>query len=373
MNYIITGKNFTSPLLNKYKGQLNFFVLTEEELRSSNIIFSQEDKIFAPDETSFPIVLARIKDKKREQIENIKNKYNCRLLLKDIYPNFYFKSVKLVDLKFVKLPKNKKYIIKPQKGFFSVGVKEIDSNTDLKKTATELEENIKKNISFFSKEVFTEEDFIIEEYIEGNEYTFDLFYDEKGKPVIVNMCHHPMSKFKEYFNLLYYTSQDIYEKFHEQVINIFTDFNKTLNITNLPIHAEFRERDGQLIPIEFNLPRFGGWGLADLPYHAFNLESFKHFFAGTKPDWKKIFTEHKNKYYGWVLCYNGIGIDVSKYRPDYEKLKKDLGNVLHLYKLDYTTKPTFAIAYVEKTNKKELDNLLKMDFRDYFVPIKKVV
>lgn len=369
MNYIITGKNFTSPLLDHYKNKPGFTCISETELEESNIILTMADKIYAPDETSFPIVLGKIKDKKREQIENIKNKYNCRLLLKNTYPNFYFKSVKLNDLQFVELPKNKKFIIKPQKGFFSVGVREIDDKTNMQKMALELEKDIKKKTKFFSKEVFSNEDFIIEEYIEGNEYTFDLFYNEKGEVVITNMCHHPMSKFKEYFNLLYYTSDDIYEKFYDQAINIFTNFNKTLNITNLPIHAEFRERDGQLIPIEFNLPRFGGWGLADLPYYSFNLESFNHFFTGKKPDWKKIFTEHKDKYYGWVLCYNGIDIDMAKYKPDYEKLKRDLGNVLHLYKLDYTTKPVFAIAYISTCNQADLAKITAMDFREYMKEI----
>jgi hypothetical protein len=370
MKYIITGKNFTSPLLQKYQDQPGFTVMTETELEKSDIVMTDEDKIYAPDETSVPIVLAKIKDKKREQIENIKNKFNCRVLLKNTYPSFYFKAIKLEELAQVNLPKDKKYVIKPQKGFFGVGVREIDEHTDLKKMAEELKAEILEKTKFFSPGVFTGDVFVIEECIDGHEYTFDLFYDDKGEPVLTNMCEHPMSKFKEYFHLLYYTGNNIYEKFYQEIIGIFTDFNKTLKIKNLPIHAEFRQCHGRLVPIEFNLPRFGGFGLADLPYYGFNLEPFQHFFDSTKPDWKKIFDGHKNKYYAWVLCYNGIDVDTAKNKPDYEKLKKDLGNVLHLYQLDYTINPVFAIAYVEKDSKEELERILQFDFRDYFVPIK---
>ncbi len=367
MKYIITGKNFTSPLFDGYKTKAGFVVMTEGRLQSSDICFGKKDKIYAPDETSVPIILGKIADEEtRDKVDNIKNKYKCRLLLKSIYPDFYFERVTIDKLPFVKLPKNKKYVIKPQKGFFGAAVREIDSTTDLKKIAKELKKEIQKSSDFFSKDVFTKDDFLIEEFIGGEEYTFDVFYDEQGSPIIVNFCHHPMSKIKDYFHLLYYTCDKIYEKFSGQILKIFTHFNRTLGIKNLAVHAEFREKQGRLIPIEWNVPRFGGFGVADLPYYGYGIEPFEYFFAGKKPDWKKILKQHQGKYYGWVLCYNGIGINLEKHKPDYGKLKKDLGNVLHFYELDYKKNPAFGIAYVEKRSKEELNKLLAIDFRDYF-------
>jgi len=370
MNYIITGQNFTSPILEKYKNLDVYIVMSEKELQESNIEFSDTDKVYAPDETSVPIILDKIKNEEiKEKFENIKNKYKCRILLKDIYPDFYFKDVKLSGIENIQLPKDKKFIIKPQKGFFGTAVKEIDKNTDLKKIKLGLEEDIKKNSQFFSPDVFTQEDFIIEEFVEGNEYTFDVFYDDNGKPVIVNFCNHPESKIKEYFHLLYYTSHEIYEKFSKQIINIFTEFNKSLGIKNLPIHAEFKEKDGKLIPIEFNIPRFGGFGVADIPYHGFGLDPFEYFFESKNPDWDKIWKEHEGRYYGWVLCYNGLDVDLDKNKPNYEKLEKDLGEVLYFHKLDYKTNPAFAIAYIGRDSKDELYKVLNLDFKDYFKSI----
>jgi len=370
MNYIITGQNFTSPILDKYEDRADYILMTEKELKNSNIEFLDTDKIYAPDETSVPIILEKIKnEERRERFDDIKNKYKCRKLLKSVYPDFYFEDVKLNNLEKIELPVNKKFIIKPQKGFFGAAVKEIDSTSDLKKIRLGLEADIKKHSQFFSADVFTADDFIIEEFVEGDEYTFDVFYDENAKPVIVNFCGHPESRMKEYFHLLYYTSGDIYERFSDQVIEIFTKFNKSLGIKNLPIHAEFREVNGKLIPIEWNIPRFGGFGVADLPYHGFGLDPFECFFENIRPDWNEIWTKHKGKYYGWVLCYNGLDLDLEKNKPDYEKLEKDLGNILYFHKLDYKTNPAFAIAYIERDNKKDLFEVLNLDFRDYFIPV----
>lgn len=370
MNYIITGKNFTSPLLTTQKNGPAVKIMTEAELMTTNTSLTGHDRVYAPDETSVPAICAKLTDEnRRKQIDAIKNKYKCRELLKTMYQKLYYTKININDIpKFILPDINKKYFIKPQKGFFGIGVKQIDSKTDLSKLTKQLKEEIKRGGQFFSDEVFTANDFLIEENIEGEEYTFDLFYNALGKPIIVNFCHHPMSAIKDYFHLLYYTCPDIYRKFAVQVKEIFTKLNQNLNIKNLPIHAEFKERNGKLVPIEINIPRFGGFGLADLPYYAYGVNSFECFFEGEEPDWDNTLLKHKGKYYGWVLCYNGTNVNLEKNSPNYGQLKKDLGKILHYYVLDYRKNPAFGIAYVEKNSKESLDRILKIDFRDYFIP-----
>jgi len=367
MNYIITGKNYTSPLINKFKDDKNVIVLTDRELQESDIRFTNDDKIYCPDETSVPFVNERLPKYSFDKLETVKNKYQCRIILKDLFPEFYFKSVNLDQLAKVQLPKGKKFIIKPQKGFFGVGVREITSNDDLSKVAYEIKKQIDENIKMFSEEVFTAEEFIIEEFIYGEEYSFDVFYDEQGEPVLTSFCRHPLPEHKEYFHLLYYTGKEIYETFKEQILSIFREFNKTMKMKNMPLHSEFKEYKGKLYPIEFNVPRFGGYALADLPYYAFGENPFEHYFNGTRPDWENIFATEDKKY-GWVLCYNGTNVDVENSEPDYNKLQKDLGEVLHLSKLDYTKNPVFALAYIKLQNDKEIERILSLDFNDYFTP-----
>jgi hypothetical protein len=368
MNYLITGKNFTSPLVNNFKNKKDFLVINENDLKKTNIFFDTEDKIYCPDETSVPFLKSKISSEQWEKLEIVKNKNQCRLLLKNLYPDFFFTSVNLNKLAEQQLPAEKEFIIKPQKGFFGVGIREIDNNIDLKKIAEDIKKEIFENAKIFSDDVFTQNDFIIEEYICGEEYSFDLYYNQNEEPVFTSMCHHPLSKHKEYFHLLYYTNKKIYDNFFEQVNNIFIEFNKTLHLKNIPIHAEFKENNGRLIPIEFNIPRFGGFGLADLPYYAFGENPFEHFFYSTAPDWKKIFEHSKDKYYAWILCYNGKDIDTEIYEPDYDKISKHLGNVIHIDKIDYTKNPVFAIAYVEFDNRDQINKILETDFNDFFKP-----
>ena len=366
MNYIITGNIYPSPLIKNFKNKENYIVMSENELKNSDIVFSDDDKIYCPDETSVPFLKGKISDKRWNELEIIKNKNQCRILLKDLYPDFFFTTVKLDDLSNAHLPEGKSYIVKPQKGFFGVGVRKIDNKNDLKKISDDIRQEILNNTGHFSDDIFTQNDFIIEEYIEGEEYSFDLFYDNNGIPVFTSMCRHPESKHPEYFHLLYYISKEIYDKYYKQAVIIFTEFNKTLHLKNVPIHAEFKANNGKLMPIEFNVPRFGGFGLGDLPFYAFGENPYAHFFNGTAPDWENIFEKNKDKYFGWVLCYNGKNADLDNEVPNYDKLKNDLGKVLFLDRVDYKNNPVFAIAFIEMNTKEEINRVLSIDFDDYF-------
>jgi hypothetical protein len=365
MNYIITGKTFTSPLIQKLRENKNYKILSEEELKNSKISFSENDKIYCPEETSVPFLEKGMSKQRWEQMQLIKNKHQCRILLKNIYPDFFFKSVSIETLANEKLPESKKFIIKPQKGFFGVGVREITSESKLIEIAEDIKNEILKHVKIFSEDVFTSNDFIIEEFVTGDEYSFDIFYNEQGDVVLNSFCRHPLPVHEEYFHLLYYTGKEIYDKFHEQVIRIFTEFNKTLKLKNIPIHAEFKEENGKLVPIEFNVPRFGGFGLADLPFHAFQENPYENFFENKTPDWKSIF-EKNNKNYGWVLCYNGYKLDLEKFEPDYDKLQNEIGNIKQFHILDYKNNPAFALVFVEFENKNQINKVLATEFKDYF-------
>lgn len=366
MNYIITGRGFTSPLVLETSKKNNYKIMTGLELSQSSIYFQPSSKIYLTDESSISIVLSRMKDyKKAETINNIKDKFICRELTKNLYPNLFFKTVNVNQLHLLKIKKNEKLVIKPRKGFFGAGVKIVDSLTDLYKIEAEIKNEVIQNSKTFSPDVFSADEMIIEEYIDGEEYTVDMYYNSKGVPIIVNLDHHPLSANPEYFHLLYYTSEEIFRENYEEIINIFSLLNKTLNLTDIAIHAEFKKNNGNLVPIEFNILRYGGFGLADLPYHALGSNSIKHFFDGTAPKWKEIWSKYPNNY-GWVLCYVPKEIDTEKLKPDLTKLTSKLGNILKFYNVDYKNNPVMGIAYVECRSKKELEKLLKIEFKEFF-------
>lgn len=366
MNYIITGKNFTSKILLKLKSK-NIKILTEDELTNSKIYFNKEDKVYVPSESSLNIVLKRMKDKKKYQsVVSLKDKYKFRLILKKLFPNFHFKKILLSKLKDIKIDSTKKYIVKPVKGFFGTGIRTIDKNSSLQKISEEIKIELDKNSKIFSESVISKNELLIEEYLEGDEYAVDMYYDDLGKPIIQNIYHHPSPTNIVYFHVLYYTSYSIFNKYLTLFEDFFKQLNKKLSASSIAIHAEFKYDGKKMLPIEFNPLRFGGFGLADLTYHGFNTNPFENYFNNEKPDWNKIWKSRKKQYFGWVLGYNGINVDVINDKPDHNKFKSIFSNVMDYCEIDYKSNPVFAIMYVKETNYDKLMTLLKIDFNKFF-------
>lgn len=373
MNYIITGRNFTSPMLHELDGLFGIKVLTEEKLRESDIFFNQDDKLYVPSQSSLELVMERIRCPQRlRAIELLSDKYQCRSIMKPLFPDFHFEASILSEMKEDMFVRGRKYIIKPSKGFFGVGVKTVEKPTDIHRFKDEIQQELDLNRQIFSERVFSNE-LIIEPFIEGDEYAVDMFYSEKGEPVIANITYHPLPRKKEYHHVLYYTSHRIFQQLYPQVESFFTRLNSILNLHSFPIHAEFKlERGKELLPVELNPLRYGGFGLTDLSYYAFGQCPYFCFFQDQKYHWKSLWNEHRqNKYYAWVLAYNGTEVDMERVNINHAhtKLRAFIGDkpLLHYQALDYRNNPVFAIAYLAEEKEHRLTRWLDVDFNDFFL------
>jgi len=374
VNYIITGRNFPSKLLHDLDGIFGIKVLTEEKLRESDISFNKDDKLYVPSQSSLELVMERTHCPKRlRAIELLSDKYQCRSMMKPLFPDFYFDIKKLSEIKEEMFVRDRKYIIKPSKCFFGIGVKIVEKLADIPRLVDEIQQELDLNSQIFSESVFSREDMIIEQFVEGDEYAVDMFYSEKGEPVIVSLTYHPMSLKKEYHHVLYYSSHRIFQQLYPQIESFFTRLNSILNIHSFPIHAEFKLEGGkELLPIELNPLRYGGFGLADLSYYAYDQCPYFSFFQDQKYNWKKIWNDHRqNKYYAWVLAYNGTQVDTSKININnaHAKLLAFIGEtpLLHYQALDYQNNPVFAIAYLAEEKEHLLTRWLDVEFHDFFL------
>lgn len=367
MNYIVIGtdKNFISPQLLGLNIFPDITILQAEDIITA---FLPTDKIFIQSESALSSILPHMVDTTTaDAIHMLNNKVEARTLLHAMYPDFHYKKIPLDKIDTLQLEQGKTYVLKPTRGFHGVGVKIITNKTNLNDVKQDISKEIKKNIKLFSPTMFSQDNFILEEFIEGEEYAVDMYYNKTGQPVIINIYHHPIPEDPAYLNALYYTSHETFSTLYTPIIQFFTKLNTVLNVQGFAIHAEFKYHDGKLFPIELNPLRYGGSGLADLTYYAFQFNPYHAFFTDMQPNWEKFWQTNKHKYFGWINAYNGKNINTKLYIPDHESFKHSLGKILQYYHRNYLHEPVFSCAYVEHTNKEKLYKILHLDFSNFFV------
>lgn len=310
------------------------------------------------------------------QIQVFKNKIKFRELLKDLFPDYFFKGIKFEELQHLSMENIKfPFIIKPAVGFFSLGVHKVDNTEEWPAVLHKITNDIAEIKSFYPNEVVDTSNFIMEECIEGEEYAMDCYFNSEGKPVVLSILHHRFSTGKDVNDRVYTTSEEIIEKHLPEMQKFLDALGAMSNLKNFPFHVEVRiDKNGAIIPIEVNPMRFGGWcTTADLSYFAFGFNSYQYFLNGTKPNWVELFKKGKNKKYSLILLDNNSGIPENKIASfDYELLLSDFENPMELRKVDFNEYPFFGMVFVETSlgNEKELDQILTSDLKKY-IKIKK--
>lgn len=339
-------------------------IINSDDLRSTNLRFSEQDKVCIASEAALELVVSRIDDPARKNaIEVLKNKYTFRKLLTTIYPNYQYQFIKLQDLGDLKV--TQKSVIKPVKGVFGTAVRTIDRDTDLTTLAVELQAELSKNVGLFSESVLSTSDFIVEQYLEGEEYAVDMFYNNVGVPCIVNICHHPIPRNRAYLHMIYYSSQAVFDDIYVRAKHFFTELNRVLGVTNIPMHGEFKFDGDRLIPIEINPLRFGGMGLGNLVFHALGINPYAHFLNNAEPDWQTIWQARSVDIFTFFIAYNGINSDLDNTQPNRKQLKQRFTEILLERTFDYQNQLVFGIYYLKET-RQNISNLLEIEFDDFF-------
>ncbi len=344
MNFYIHGEKVDSALLNQIREKGVAVVLDAGGGSIRGKGFGDQDKLYMSGENALKAILDGLgSDGKRAQIQCLKDKLTFRKLISPLYPNFKF--CRLDELEQHLLGQQDFCIVKPRDGFFGLGVQKLAYQ------------------EFQKFQVPNPTEWMVEECIPGDEYSVDLYYDSDGDPVIVNICHHPEHSDSRYSNTLYYTSQRVFDDLYTPVLRFFSHLKEILNLRSFPIHAEFKWSKAQgLIPIELNPLRFGGFGLAELPLHAFGFNPVEMFFLDQRPDWQKIWSDRKSYYYGWVLRYNPSRHVLEQGALDHVGFQERFRKILHYKEIDFRANPVCGIAYVEENSVDSLFGLLNLNF-----------
>jgi len=306
-----------------------------------------------------------------KQINILKDKAKFREQIQAIFPDFKFQKIKLENIQNIATKKlSFPFVIKPSIGFLSVGVYIINDESDWIKAKEEIKpQNLK---SIFPKNVLDTTHFIIEDFIQGEEYAIDYYHNDKGEVVILNILHHVFSSGTDTSDRVYSTSKAIINQHKAEFEQFLSTIGNKLNLKNFPAHAEIRiDENGKIIPIEINPLRFGGWcTTGDLSGITLGLNSYKYYFENTCPNWDNIYQGKENKIFSIIVLDNNSGIkpaDIAKF--DYKALANDFENPLLIRVLDINTYPLFGFVFTEtdQKNKKELYDILSSNLSKYII------
>lgn len=304
-----------------------------------------------------------------KQINTFKDKVKFREEIKDIFPEFKFQKIKLENIQTI--PEKElsfPFVIKPSIGFLSIGVSIINNIKDWIQVKEEIKtDNLK---SIFPKNVLDTSHFIIEDFIQGEEYAIDYYHNDKGEVIILNILHHVFSSEKDTSDRVYSTSKAIINQHKSKLEEFLRKIGNKLQLKNFPAHAEVRiDENGKIVPIEINPLRFGGWcTTADLSGVAVGINIYKYYFENACPNWDTIFKGKENKIFSVIVLDNASGIkpnDISKF--DYKALANDFENPILIRELDIKKHPLFGFVFTETDfdNKKELYDILSSDLKKY--------
>ena len=297
-----------------------------------------------------------------------KDKARFRELISDLYPNFYFKEItfeELNKLDYTNIPYP--VILKPSVGFHSMGVYALFNESDFKNALSDLGSITKNRMDLFPESVVGAK-FILEQYIEGEEFAIDAYFDSNGTPVILNILKHRFSSASDVHDRIYFTTTEILSRYLAPFTDFLARINSKLHITDFPVHIEARISGDDIVPIEFNPLRFAGASCTDLAYYAYGIDTVDYYLNRKKPDFDTILRRNTDKIYSLVLIDKN-GKDIDNARFDYDRLYDDFEHILSLRKFDNPAMGLFAVIFTETSagNEAELDKALVADFTGYLL------
>lgn len=345
-------------------------ILSKEELLSNPQIFSPSEKLICTSESVLDLLIDSLDlaDPRAHAIQQMKDKHLFRNLTSAINPDFYFKEFHPSELESLSLDPESRYVLKPSKGCFGTGVRTFTGSADLNAIGHEIIAEIERNSSVLSDSVLSNDRLILEEYIAGEEYAVDVFFDSQGEVHITNIFHHPMPQNSAYLHMLYYSSRDTHNLIYPLAIDFFEQLSSQLDLRNMPIHSEFRLVNGALIPIELNPMRFGGMGLTNLNSPTLGINAYQQFIEESKRDWAATWNSQPELVNVFFIAYNGTHIDKTTHQPNWPLLRDHFSEIIREIPFNYQQQLTFGILILRE-EQSILAELLAIDFDDYFLPI----
>ena len=330
--------------------------------------YQQKGQLYAVSENALVWLYAQLPESELvKKVKILKNKAAFRRICQQIYPDFYYKEVEMKALRSLnpdELPLP--LVLKPSVGFLSVGVYIVRSKEEWQAALDDIDKNFAKQCAVFPDTVVRSEMFVLEQFIEGEEYAVDAYYDAEGKPNIINIFHHIFKSETDVSDRLYCMSKEIFEKNYGPFNQFLIDLNGVLNLRNFPMHVEFRvdKNSGKAIPIEVNPLRFAGMCLNDLTRHTCGLLPVQCYFEGIHPDYATMWNGIEDDVFSFVVLDKPY--ETTKVL-DFEKIKKHFHGVVETRDIMNPAMSIWGFLFVktDKAHRAELQEILNSDLTEF--------
>ncbi len=347
-------------------------VYISEQQAVSQMELSEEQLLYTHSENSIGWIEEHIgKTEFYSTIKYFKDKGLFRDLLRELYPDFFYTTIKLsqidsFDISSIQMP----FVIKPSVGFLSLGVINIKTVSDWEKARPQILAGSSWVKKFFPSSVVDSSTLIIEEYIKGEEYASDCYFDSVGRPVVLSIFKHVFASGDDVSDRVYTTSHEIVKDTLPAIESFLIKLGKKTGLKNFPLHLEVRiDDDHTIMPIEVNPARFGGWcTTADMAFFSYGINLYEYYFNRKKPNWTEILSINDTDSYNIIVLDNRTGTEGKGIKSfDYKKLVSEFENVLEFREVDFSKHPLFGFMFIRtrEDNFAEIIRILRADLLDY--------
>lgn len=296
-----------------------------------------------------------------------KDKAGIREALAGLDPQVYFRRIPAAELHSIDpdglpLP----VVLKPTVGFCSMGVYVVRGRADWDAALDDIAENERVWASRYPGTVVGTGEFIVESLIEGQEYALDAFFDEEGRPHLLNILRHDFADAEDTSDRMYVTSPSIIQETSGLFLDWLSRVNEVVGARSFPVHVEVRVKDGHVSPIEFNPLRFAGLSGTDISWYAYGYRTYEAFLDDRLPDFDAVLPARRGKAYCMSLL--GVPADCTGAEPfDLEALIVRFYVPLRVLELDGAATGSYAFLFLEtdESDPAERDWLLRADLHEF--------
>ncbi len=277
-------------------------------------------------------------------------------------PMFFKKcsADELANLDFEALPKP--FVLKPSVGFLSMGVYVIEDERQWRAALADVDASARRWAECYPDSVIGSGEFLLEEYLDGQEYAVDAFYDEAGEVHVLNVLRHDFSSAGDTSDKLYMTSRAIVGEALGVLSPWLQKAGMALGLRSFPVHVELRVKDGAVRPIEFNPLRFAGFCGTDVACYAFGFQTYAAYFGEEQPD----FSAGDGATYTMSML-SAPDTESAKREFDYEAFTSKFSDVCEMRRFDAAATGSFGYAFlrVAEGRECELDYIRDVDLHEF--------